>query len=279
MRPSTPDMPDGFGPATKDERDASARRYFEADERFVRAAKGPAPFPYQERKRLGAERRRALDDYYESLPRLAISRCPVCNHALHRAFDPWGVDGFWWQEKLGQPARELPVCPHFRVLTGALNLESLPPRGGREEAFPGPEVPYVVPRLLGLASMIAVVSSLRMANGYRAYPIAYFSDLTPKPGTLTQTWTQRSYNYRSAEGEPFFKYDTSPWDFELLPWIERGNLVWIGPDDPGLEVRRSPARACPYLNVPGRREPLAMRGNKLRTLTLPAGETINPFSE
>jgi hypothetical protein len=54
------------------------------------------------------------------------------------------------------------TCPHFCVLGGAVNYQGLPPLGGNQEVIPGPEIPFVYPRLLALPGVVAVISSLPM---------------------------------------------------------------------------------------------------------------------
>jgi hypothetical protein len=41
------------------------------------------------------------------------------------------------------------------------------------------------------------------------------------------------------------------YDFDLLPWINGGKLLWIAPDDDSLAIKSDPA--CPYLNLSGNR--------------------------
>jgi hypothetical protein len=130
---------------------------------------------YAERSPLGKKIDELLIQYFTQLPRYVFGRCPVCNLPLEQVFDPWGLDGFWWQESLSGDCPKPAACEHFRVLTGALNLNGKLPQGGEAESHPGPEVPFLVPKVLELPTMVAVISSLPMENGYSAYPISYFS--------------------------------------------------------------------------------------------------------
>jgi hypothetical protein len=125
--------------------------------------------------------------------------------------------------------------------------------------------------------MIAVISSVALANGYTAYPIAYFSERTPPWGSLTQSWTAESYGFRDAAGRPCWTVKMDPWDFDVLAWVHRGKVKWIHPGDPFGELSRKPLTAFPYHNLPGRREQLVIQGDRLSTRPPPAGEAVEPF--
>lgn len=268
----------GSGADARERRDELIRTYVEGKAELVAAARRPEGLPLPERKKRTRELEEVLAAYFEALPRLALSRCPHCEKALYRAFDPWGLDGFWWQEELAAEIREEPACPHFQLLTGAVAFQGLPAKGGEKAAYPGPEVPYVVPRVLELSTMVAVVSCLRVEPGYRAYPVAYFAQTAPPPGSLTQSWTRRSYSFRNEAGAPSFTYDASPWDFDLVPWVDRTKVRWVAPDDRNLTLRLDP-REYPYTSLPGARQPLEVKGTSVRKLALPDGSKVDPFSE
>src|SRR5438067_4305000 len=111
--------------------------------------------------------------YFERLPKPVMSCCPFDQKPLRRSFDPFGLDGPWWEPDA--ITQEPPSCPHFCVLQGAVNFAGKPPLAGKHQIRPGPQVPFVIPRLLEYEGMIAVISQLRMENGYIAYPVAYFA--------------------------------------------------------------------------------------------------------
>ncbi len=244
---------------TKEQRDQLLRAFEKASDALVAAAR-----TREDEVLLNALRNeddRLQQAYWDGLPCQTLSRCPRCDQALDKAFDPWGLDGLFWQENLSLRPAEPAPCPHFAVLLGAVHLNGLPPKGGRAEAHPGPEAPYVVPRLLALPGMTAVLSSIPMANGYTAYPIAYFADPMPKPSLLTQPWTKRSFSFES-EGELAWTEKNETWDFDLEPWIASGVLRWIAPGDPDFRIvapPASPPAPCPYVGLPGRRIGLTVK--------------------
>lgn len=163
---------------------------------------------------------------------MTLSRCPFSGKPLVRAFDPWGIDGFWWQRDKIRNADEPPPPRHFLLLQGAVSLNGLPPKGGRHEALVGPEVPFVIPRILSREGVVAVISSITMANGYTAFPVAYYSMTQPEPGCLTQGWREDSYSYVDADGRPAWRIDAQPWDFDLRHWVQSGRVTWINQNDP-----------------------------------------------
>ena len=263
---------------TKDERNKLIQEHETVFERWIKGIKERSLKP-AEADELKLETRRLKTAYFAGLPRLPLSRCPHTGALLSKAFDPWGVDGYWWQEEESAHYQEPPAPPSFAVLTGALNLNGKPAKGGtRKPAYVGPDVPFVIPRLLSLPGMVAVVRGLTMDNGYRAFPIAYFTTQKPGPGTLTASWTRTSYNWVDETGDPSFSYPTDPWDFDLRPWIEKGQLKWIAPDDDSLALH-SEAEKCPYLDLAGTRQQQIILAEQIRTTPPPNGEETNPFGD
>jgi hypothetical protein len=263
---------------THAERDKLILDYETTHTRWIKGIKDGS-LNSHESDELKREVKRIKTAYFAGLPRMTLSRCPFTSTPLVKAFDPWGVDGYWWQEDEAAAFEEPPAPPNFAVLTGAVNLNGRPPKGGpRKPAHVGPDAPFVIPRVLELPTMVAVVSGFTMANGYRAFPVAYFSKERPAPGTLTQSWTRTSYNWRDAKGNPAFSYPTHPWDFDLRPWIDRGKVMWTVPDDKDLKLQKD-AASCPYLNLQGSHQRQIILGNTLRTEPPPQGEEINPFGD
>ena len=220
-----------------------------------------------------------VTEYFAQLPRYVFARCPVCTALLEQVFDPWGLDGFWWQETASGHSPKPSACEHFRVLTGALNLQDQPPRGGEAEAHPGPEAPYVIPKVLAYPTMTAVISSIPMANGYTAYPIAYFSREQPPTPALANPWTRTTCNFiNPANGRPVFTIKTDPWDFELSPWIEKGKIQWLETGDPRYALKSAPDHQCPYVNLKGLRLRQEIKGDHRLTKPPPNREAGDPFS-
>jgi hypothetical protein len=215
-------------------------------------------------------------EYFKGLPEVAMSRCPYCDAPLTSQFDPWGLDGFWWQERELGAARSPKACGHFQLLTGALSLRDQPPKGGEFPAHPGPDVPYVVPEILQQDTAVAVIASLEMHNGYLAYAIAYFSLDDLGAAALSPTWRRTTCSFIAPDGSSAWTPRVAPWDFDLAPWIGRGKLRWIAPSDTAMQLIDS--GACPYLNLPGQRMNQVVKGDRLRLVAPPSGDVPEPFS-
>ncbi len=206
-------------------------------------------------------------DYFDRLPRIPLSCCPYDHKPLVRTFDPYGLDGPWWEPDA--TPEESPPCTHFCVLRGALNYNGNRPVAGRREVHPGPEVPYVIPRLLEMPGMVAVIGRVEMANGYIAYPIAYFAEKRPPVQELVPDWPRTILTYETQLGERGWKTDEDPWDFDLKPWLQSGKLKWCPPDSGNTTISDEPPEKCPYLDLPGRRVRIVVQGNQSWEAGLP----------
>jgi hypothetical protein len=221
----------------------------------------------------------AQAEYYERLPVLTMSTCPFTGQALLRSFDPFGFDGPWWLS--GAPRPDPPAPYTFCVLRGAVHLQGKKAVGGKLEAAIGPEVPYVIPRLMELPGMTAVIGELAMTPGHKVYTIAYFADPRPHPKHLTADWPDTSYTWRTLFGETDTVIPVDEWDFDLKPWLSKGRVRWCIPGS-GNEKLAPPVRSitgaadCPYLGLKGRREYLSVRGDMVWDRGLPNGEPITP---
>ena len=266
-------------PIAKDERDTVIARHEELWAEYLRAMDEEA-LPYEEEVAIQDELEELLGAYFDRLPRMPLSRCPICGDLFRHSFDPWGADGYWWQEGASKRTHEPDPCPHFGVLQGAVHLNGENPLGGeREEAFIGPAAPFVIPRILKQPSVVAVISSIPMANGYLAFPIVYFTGEPLPPGSFTQQWTRGSYSWVDVRGNPAWRVDTDPWDFELEPWVRDGKVLWISGGDPEMRIRSHRDGPCPYLGQPGTREQQFLQGGEMWTKAPPRGQGIDPFAE
>lgn len=200
---------------------------------------------------------RYLRRYFEELPMLSMSCCPFCGLPLLRSFDPFGLDGPWWRRSMRRLHPE--PCPHFCVLRGAMNWRGLRPRGGTFPAHVGPEVPYVIPRLLEMKTMLAVIGTLQMETGYTVYTIAYFAERRPPDETLVANWPDQVHHFKDAEGRPGWREERDTWDFELGPWLERGKLRWCEPGSGNTALSLAAPSACPYVGLQGRRERIVVQ--------------------
>ncbi|MDP2652497.1 MAG: hypothetical protein Q8Q08_00525 [Candidatus Omnitrophota bacterium] len=202
-----------------------------------------------------------VEKYWDWIPPVFLSRCPFCGETLRRLFDPVDLRGFWWMDRTQRSRPEPASCGHFRLLLGAVNLNGLPPQGGLFECRPGPDVPFVIQRILDLPKMTVVVSAVPMRCGYIAYPIAYFSEIEPPPRSLTQSWARLEYRFRAQDGRQGWDRVADPHEYDLIPWIKRGKVRWLIAGD--LSAPTEPPDRYPFRAVRGAAKPQVVLGREL----------------
>lgn len=214
------------------------------------------------RRTLDASRRSLRDEYRAGIPVRAISRCPFTGTEVNHSIDDVGLDGPWWDfHATVRPTEHLP--PTFFALTGAVRLGA-EPAAAPFLCKPGPEVPYVIPRMLDHEAVKAVVSS-RQIGQHRGFAIMYFADPIPYDLARANEWGGNDYWFTDAAGKRVWREEPereSDMDFDLRPWIEAGKLLWIAPDDASLTLR-SEVSACPYLDRDGSRERTRIQDGKV----------------
>lgn len=218
-----------------------------------------------------------LQSYFDRLPRVRMATCPVCGAPFEHSFDPYGLDGPWWHTDRLCEVQEPAHCPHFRVLLGAYKLRRPAPAEADGDVRPGPEVPYVVPRLLELPGMIAVIGEIEMATGDTAYPIAYFSGQKIPAGALHASWGRVEYWFEDEDGNSCWTISNSPWEFDLRRYLNDKRLRWVDPKDPERRVRTIDDGPCPYADLDGVCIPQLFANGERDFLELPTGEIICPF--
>lgn len=187
--------------------------------------------------------------YIETVPTPALARCPFTSELLVHSLETRGLDRLWWRYE--NPVRPVDDAPETLVaLAGAVRLQR-----AQLEAFPflckpGPEVPFVIPRLLESGATVAVISQVAVGP-HQGFPIAYFAPV-PHPPDVARFNDWGSDHYESIDGWGSVSEDSEPLDFNLAPWISAGRLQWIAPGDQGMELRNS-VDGCPYLGLDGRR--------------------------
>lgn len=199
------------------------------------------------------------DRYVAGTPRPLLSRCPFTREPVHHSIDSFGLDGLWWAfDSPARPTETLP--PTFFALTGAVklgaDLETIP-----FLCKPGPEVPFVVPRVLGHPTVRAVISSIPV-GAHIGFPIFYFANPIPWDLERVDTWGTGLYRFETLEGRSAWHasdWEPEDFDFDLARWMEAGKLFWIDPEDPEGALRSDPG-GCPFLGLTGRRLPMNLQG-------------------
>jgi hypothetical protein len=195
----------------------------------------------------------AEDAYLAGLPRAAIARCPFTDAVVTHTLDTFGIDGPWWNYV--EPVRPIDegLPPTVFALSGALHVGDAPPATSFLVKG-GPEVPFVVPRILELAAVRAVVSLVTVGD-LTGYPITYFADPMVHGVPRVNSWGSNLYWFRDADGQWGWSKnyeDQEVLDFDLAKWIDAGKLQWIAPDDDTFALRDD-IEGCDYLELPGRR--------------------------
>ena len=218
-----------------------------------------------------------LGEYADRLPRIIMGLCPYCKTPLKRIFDPFGLDGPWWYKARLIEYDEPDHCEHFKVILGALDLNGRQPEESIELSLPGPGVPFVVPALLDLPGMVAVIGSIKMETGDIAFPISYFSDQEIKPIKLHQHWLQEFMWFKDEDGNSRWSAKNDKYDFDLLPYVEKGNLKWVDLEKPEEETVLYEKENCPFIDLPGERENQEIGFGEMELMGLPTGDPLNPY--
>ena len=212
--------------------------------------------PAQESRleQLTAENTALEKRYIEALPYINLSRCPFTGKILNLPMDTYGLDGLWWNT--GSPARRYGQWVEtFLCLDGAVKLHEVDGKveGAPFLVNPGPDVPFVIPDLLVRDDVRAVLSQVQIGP-HTGYAIAYYS-MDPKENPdRTNEWGSNFFHMTDGEGMSRFvdsPYSYLSYDFEIIPWIQEGKLLWIAPGDTALTLR-SDLGECPYLELQGR---------------------------
>jgi hypothetical protein len=111
--------------------------------------------------------------------------------------------------------------------------------------------------------MVAVVSEIQMTDGGVAYPIAYFCPRRPPIQTLTAPWARTNFVYTTQMGVHAWRSSGEPapgastpdtWDFDLAPYVSRGDVRWCDPGSDGSALSTGAREAFPFANLPGVRQ-------------------------
>jgi hypothetical protein len=202
----------------------------------------------------------ALEDWYSGwLPRVPVARCPHSGRTVAFPIDTVDLDGWFWRYE--SPARpyhwdELP--PTWLAMVGAMRLRQ-PLASTSFEARPGPEAPYVIPRILDRREDVRAVIAEIPIGPHTGLAITYFTR-KQIPAKLVSTWGEATYHWRSSDGEwhwedggwtpDYFDFDIDDNDYNLAPWLRSGKLLWIAPGDSDLTLHTGEAD-CPYTGMTG----------------------------
>jgi hypothetical protein len=221
----------------------------------------------------------AVAEYSDRLPRVLMSACPFTGAPLVRAFDPFGLDGPWWHAVRTFDPEEPSAPPSFRTLLGALDLRGRVPAEATSTVLAGPGAPFVVPSLLELPGMVAVMHRVELATGDVGYPVGYFSLEDLDTADLHQFWTRQDLWFKTEDGDPAWTMKNYTWDFDLQPWIEKGQLRWLTMEGARPRVvGHEQGGRCPYAGLDGvRRAQIVARG-RVSLKDPPDGSEPEPFA-
>lgn len=193
------------------------------------------------------------ENYIKGLPVIPLSRCPFTDEIVNHSIDTFGLDGLWWDNETPQrPAETLPAT--FFAFTGAIKTQE-PVEDFPFICSPGPEVPFVIPRLLERPEIKAVIYSVKIGN-HTAYPIFYFAKPMVYDVERLNEWGTENYSCENERGDAVWDSNfllSEDYDFDLSKWIEKGKLLWIDSDDASMKLNSS-VRGCPYIGLEGRKE-------------------------
>ena len=228
---------------------------------FLRESRGQTePAIYEKRKQTAAKLEALEDAYFNRLPLVTLAVCPFCGEEFRHSIDPYGYDGPWWDDQcFGRKV----ACKHFRVIRIATNLNGHRAKTFRitSEADFGPEVPYVIARLLKMRSMVCVISQLDLEIGYNFYPLVYFSRWKIDYAKLTSQWASDFFSSYESRQED--------WDFNLKPWVKKRRVRWCRSENGILQLQPPKPDDFPFLDLEGHKGEQQAANDRYRKFSAP----------
>jgi hypothetical protein len=208
--------------------------------------------------------------YQELLPEVAVARCPHTGEPVRWPIDTYGLDGPFWDYL--RPIRRVPAAQPrtWLAMAGALRLAE-PVAHPPFAVSPGPDVPFVVPRILRAPGVRAVIAQVPV-GAHTGWAISYFGP-APEGVPLVNLWGTNTYPvYRDGawRGWAWDRPRVAQWDFALADWVRTGALLWIEPGDASATLREGVA-GCPYLDLPGTRRITVIANGAVQRLAAFAG--------
>jgi hypothetical protein len=202
--------------------------------------------------------------YIELLPTVQLSRCPFTDAPFFHSWDNFGLDGLWWNfHKSARPLIEK-WGGAFHALSGAVRVKLDACEKAPFLAEPGPDVPFLLPRLMEYPGVTAVISQISVGE-HMAFPIVYFSQPGLPWKDRANDWGRNHYCYKDDQGairmgEHFDAEDEH--QYEIQEAIAANRLRWIAPDDPLMRIQTGLAN-CPFVGLPGIRSVARIQNGKL----------------
>jgi hypothetical protein len=202
----------------------------------------------------------ALDDqvdainarYRELLPDVTVARSPSSDEVVRWPIDTMGLHAWFWNYLTPVRRTVEPLPSDWIAMTGAMRLVD-PVEHPPFAVVPGPDTPFVVPRILDAEGVRAVIAEVPV-GAHTGWTITYFGQ-PPEDVTLVNVWGTNTYPV-FEDGEWIgWDWDTptiSEYDFELAPWLRSGKLLWLEQGDESATLREG-ADGCPFVGISGQR--------------------------
>ncbi|MFI0418829.1 hypothetical protein [Spongiactinospora sp. 9N601] len=208
--------------------------------------------------------------YRALLPEVTVARCPDSGQVVRWPIDVYGLDGCFWNyvSSVRRPPQPLPRG--FLAMAGAMRLAE-PVEHPPFAVVPGPDVPFVVTRILNSPRVRAVIAEVPV-GAHTGWTISYFGP-RPEDIELVNLWGANTYAvYRDGvnRGWSWVVPNTADYDFELTEWLRSGKLLWLAPGDESATLREGPD-GCPFAGLPGRRRISLIRNGMIQHLGAFAG--------
>lgn len=208
--------------------------------------------------------------YRALLPDVTVARSPESGALVAWPIDVVGLDGPFWdyESPVRRPSSSRP--PDWLAMTGAMRLAD-PVEHPPFAVVPGPEAPFVVPRILDSPDVRAVIAEVPVGT-HTGWTISYFGP-RPEGVRLVNLWGTNTYRKYRETGRGGWDWDipnVSNFDFELAPWLDSGKLLWLEPGDESAALREG-LSGCPFVDLPGRRRITVIRNGQIQHLTSFAG--------
>ncbi len=199
--------------------------------------------------------------YRARLPVHLLALCPICGTPFGEPVDTLSLNGFgWdlpnaglgWAQRLGVQRKEYGYCKHLLCASFFLSLNGVVPDDLFEDKSiqAGPEVPSIMRAPMRPEGARAVIHHLPIAryddpSSTAAYSVFFMTYFVPD---------EKEFSRQTKDWQPHYgmvDYDDA--DYELLPWVEQGRLLWLTAKDSAPALDTDDSESFPYGMIEGDR--------------------------